>query len=216
MFKSKTMEVSFHKEIKPQHKGTKQLFNNPVLEKLSRTHIAIPLSLYAIISAAFMYYGIANEGLGVLKVIALFFAGMLAFTLAEYLMHRYLYHHEPTTEKGKKFIYTVHGVHHEFPKDKDRLAMPPLLAFVLIAILYFIFELMMGSAVFGFLPGFIIGYSLYLFVHYAVHAYAPPKNFLKVLWVNHGIHHYKEPDRAYGVSSPLWDVVFGTLPDAKK
>jgi sterol desaturase/sphingolipid hydroxylase (fatty acid hydroxylase superfamily) len=210
------MEVSFHKEIKPQHKGTKQLFKNPIVERLSRTHIAIPLSLYAVIAAGFMYYGVAVVGLSVLYTIAMFFVGTLAFTLAEYLMHRYLYHHEPTTEKGKKFIYTVHGVHHEFPKDKDRLAMPPLLALVLIAILFYLFSFLMGKAVFAFLPGFIIGYSLYLFVHYAVHAYAPPKNFLKVLWVNHGIHHYKEPDRAYGVSSPLWDVVFRTLPESKK
>jgi sterol desaturase/sphingolipid hydroxylase (fatty acid hydroxylase superfamily) len=210
------MEVSFHKEIKPQHKGTKQLFKNPVLEKLSRTHIAIPLTLYAIIAVGFLVYGTMFIGLAPLKLAALFVGGLLTFTLAEYLMHRYLYHHEPSTEKGRKFIYTVHGVHHEFPKDKDRLAMPPLLAVVLIVILFSLFYLIMGEAVYGFLPGFILGYSLYLFVHYAVHAYAPPKNFLKVLWVNHGIHHYKEPDRAYGVSSPLWDVIFGTLPESKK
>jgi sterol desaturase/sphingolipid hydroxylase (fatty acid hydroxylase superfamily) len=210
------MEVSFHKEIKPQHKGTKQLFKNPVLEKLSRTHIAIPLTLYAILSIGFIVYGAIVIGLSVFQLAGLFVAGLLSFTLAEYLMHRYLYHHEPSTEKGKKFIYTVHGVHHEFPKDKDRLAMPPLLALILIVILFSLFYLMMGNGVYGFLPGFILGYSLYLFVHYAVHAYAPPKNFLKVLWVNHGIHHYKEPDRAYGVSSPLWDVIFGTLPESKK
>jgi sterol desaturase/sphingolipid hydroxylase (fatty acid hydroxylase superfamily) len=210
------MEVSFHKEIKPQHKGTKQLFKNPVLEKLSRTHIAIPLTIYAMVAIGFLAYGIMVIGLSILGLIGLFIAGLLSFTLAEYLMHRYLYHHEPTTEKGKKFIYTVHGVHHEFPKDKDRLAMPPLLALILIVILFSLFYLVMGTSVYGFLPGFILGYSLYLFVHYAVHAYAPPKNFLKVLWVNHGIHHYKEPDRAYGVSSPLWDVIFGTLPVSKK
>jgi len=210
------MEVSYHKEIKPRPKGTKQLFNNPILEKLSRTNIAVPLTLYGIISIIFLYFGIAEMGLGISSTIGLFFIGLISFTLAEYLMHRYLYHHEPTTEKGRNFIYTVHGVHHEFPKDKDRLAMPPLLAVILITILYFLFEFFMGANVFAFLPGFITGYSLYLFVHYAVHAYQPPKNFLKVLWVNHGIHHYKEPDRAYGVSSPLWDVIFRTLPESKK
>ncbi len=210
------MELSYHNEIKPRPKGTKKLFNNPILEKLSRTNIAIPLSVYGIISLAFLYYGIAQMGIGILMTVGLFFVGLISFTLAEYLMHRYLYHHEPTTDKGRHFIYTVHGVHHEFPKDKDRLAMPPLLAVILISVLYLIFELFMGANVFAFLPGFITGYSLYLFVHYAVHAYQPPKNFLKVLWVNHGIHHYKEPGRAYGVSSPLWDVIFRTLPESKK
>jgi sterol desaturase/sphingolipid hydroxylase (fatty acid hydroxylase superfamily) len=210
------MSQSYHKEIKPRPKGTKQLFDNPLLEKLSRTHIAVPLTMYAVLSAAFLYYGVANMGLGILAITGLFAIGMFSFTLAEYLMHRYLYHMEPTTESRKKFIYTVHGVHHEFPKDKDRLAMPPLLALLIITILYFLFDAVMGVYVFGFLPGFIIGYSLYLFVHYAVHAFQPPKNFLKVLWVNHGIHHYKEPDKAYGVSSPFWDYIFRTMPESKK
>jgi sterol desaturase/sphingolipid hydroxylase (fatty acid hydroxylase superfamily) len=210
------MSQSYHKEIKPRPKGTKQLFDNPLLEKLSRTHIAVPLTMYAVLSAAFLYYGVANMGLSIWTIAGMFAIGMFSFTLAEYLMHRYLYHMEPSTESRKKFIYTVHGVHHEFPKDKDRLAMPPLLALLIITILYFLFEFVMGVYVFGFLPGFIIGYSLYLFVHYAVHAFQPPKNFLKVLWVNHGIHHYKEPDKAYGVSSPFWDYIFRTMPESKK
>ena len=32
---------------------------------------------------------------------------------------------------------------------------------------------------------------------------------------HHGIHHYRNPDRGYGVSSPLWDYVFGTMEKEK-
>ena len=70
----------------------------------------------------------------------------------------------------------------------------------------------MGDFVFAFLPGFLVGYASYLFVHYIVHAYAPPKNFFKALWVNHSIHHYKDNTVVFGVSSPLWDYVFRTMP----
>jgi len=70
----------------------------------------------------------------------------------------------------------------------------------------------MGDFAYVFLPGFLMGYAGYLFVHYIVHAYQPPKNFFKILWIHHGIHHYKEPERAFGVSSPLWDLVFRTMP----
>ena len=41
-------------------------------------------------------------------------------------------------------------------------------------------------------------------------------NFLKTLWVHHAIHHYKDDTRAYGVSSPLWDWILGTMPDRSK
>jgi sterol desaturase/sphingolipid hydroxylase (fatty acid hydroxylase superfamily) len=38
-----------------------------------------------------------------------------------------------------------------------------------------------------------------------------PKNFVGVLWTNHALHHYGDPHTMYGVSSPLWDYVFGTV-----
>jgi sterol desaturase/sphingolipid hydroxylase (fatty acid hydroxylase superfamily) len=31
----------------------------------------------------------------------------------------------------------------------------------------------------------------------------------------HMHHHFKTPNKRFGVSSPLWDYVFGTMPDAK-
>jgi sterol desaturase/sphingolipid hydroxylase (fatty acid hydroxylase superfamily) len=120
------------------------------------------------------------------------------------------------TEARKKLQYTMHGVHHEYPKDKDRLAMPPLLSITLATILLLIFRVILGDFVFAFLPGFLVGYALYLSVHYMVHAFQPPKNFLKALWVNHGVHHYKDGEIVFGVSSPLWDYVYGTMREKKK
>ena len=49
-----------------------------------------------------------------------------------------------------------------------------------------------------------------------IHVYQPPKNFFKTLWVNHGIHHYKNADVVFGVSSPLWDYVYGTMKEKEK
>jgi len=121
-----------------------------------------------------------------------------------------------TTVFRKRLQYVIHGVHHEFPKDKDRLAMPPLLSVTVATLLLLLFRLFMGDLVFAFMPGFLIGYAGYLFVHYIVHACAPPRNFLKALWKNHAKHHYKDGDAAFGVSSPLWDYVYGTSPKKTK
>lgn len=200
------------KEKKPANNGTKQLSSNPLIERLTRTHISIPITLFIAYSAALLYWSAVNTSLATLTTISLFFTGLLTFTLVEYLMHRYLFHMDVYTATRKKMQYIMHGVHHDYPKDKDRLAMPPFASLTIATILLFLFRFLMDDYVFGFLPGFLTGYAGYLFVHYIVHAFQPPKNLFKTLWVHHGIHHYKDNERAFGVSSPLWDFVFRTMP----
>ena len=197
---------------KPSNTGSGQVFENPFLEKLTKTHISVPLTVFAILSTSLMVYGFIEGYLTVVNSIVLFIGGLLGFTLIEYIMHRWVFHLQPKTPKQEKFAYKVHGVHHDFPKDKDRLAMPVPLSLLLSTGFFFLFKLMMGNLVFGFLPGFLIGYASYLGVHYMVHAFQPPKNVFKILWVHHAKHHYKEPERAFGVSSPFWDQIFRTMP----
>jgi sterol desaturase/sphingolipid hydroxylase (fatty acid hydroxylase superfamily) len=202
---------TLEKVIRPKNKGTK-VYPNPVVEKLTRTHIAVPITMFVIFSAVLLFIAFTQTQIAPLSTIGIFVIGFLLFTLIEYFVHRYVFHMHTDTKTKEKIQYAFHGVHHEYPKDKDRLAMPPLASGILATVFYFSFRALMGDFVYAFLPGFVLGYSSYLFVHYAVHAFQPPKNFLKILWVNHGIHHYKDHDRAFGVSSPLWDFVFRTLP----
>jgi sterol desaturase/sphingolipid hydroxylase (fatty acid hydroxylase superfamily) len=197
---------------KPKHNGTKQLFDNKLLESLSRTHIAVPLIIFTLYSGGLLYWSATNTSLETGTIVGLFFIGLFVFTLVEYCMHRYLFHMNTYTEARKRIQYKFHGVHHDFPKDKDRLAMPPILSVTISTTLLFLLRLVMSDFVFAFLPGFLMGYAGYLFVHYIVHAYPPPKNVFKTLWIHHGIHHYKYPEKAFGVSSPFWDYIFRTMP----
>jgi sterol desaturase/sphingolipid hydroxylase (fatty acid hydroxylase superfamily) len=199
----------------PKNKGTKQLFKNPVLEKLSRTHISVPLTIFFIYASALLYWSITHTSLSAVTTILLFVTGFICFTWVEYMTHRYIFHMGTFTKTREKLQYTVHGVHHEFPKDKDRLAMPPLLSITVATLLLLLFRLVMGDFTFAFLPGFLVGYAFYLAVHYMVHVYQPPKNFLKALWINHSVHHYKHGEYVFGVSSPLWDYVYGTMKEKK-
>ena len=202
--------------MRPNHKGRAQIFENPFLERLTRTHVALPISIFVIFAIGLIYYGITHSFIGVIEAVALFFAGWLLFSLLEYAAHRFIFHMETNTPAKARIQYTFHGNHHEYPKDKERLAMPPIVSVFVSSLLFFVFKLIFGQFVFGVLAGLLFGYAMYLFVHYAVHAYAPPKNFLKTLWVHHSIHHYKDPNVAYGVSSPLWDYVLGTMPKKPK
>lgn len=195
---------------RPKNTGTRPLFDNPILEALSRTHIAVPITMWLTLSAFLGWYAFTYTDMSTGLITGLFTAGLFVFTLFEYVLHRYLYHLEPTNETRAKIQYTFHGIHHEFPKDKTRLAMPPALAIFVAAFFFGVFFLLMGEAAYAFFPGFLVGYSGYLAVHFIVHAYAPPKNIFKWLWINHSIHHYKNPESNYGVSSPMWDYIFGT------
>jgi 4-hydroxysphinganine ceramide fatty acyl 2-hydroxylase len=201
---------------RPDNHGSAQMFQNPVLEKISRTHISIPLILFFSVASVSLYYAITTTLIGLGIGALLFLGGFFAFTFVEYMMHKHFFHMEPDTPIKDKLQYTVHGVHHDYPKDKDRLAMPPFVSLAYALIFYGVFTLIMGDYALYFLPGFVIGYASYLGVHYLVHAYQPPKNFLKILWVNHAVHHYKDPDAAFGVSSPLWDYILGTMPKKEK
>ena len=202
-------------KILPKNKGTQKLFQNPILEKLTRTHIAVPLTIFTVFSAALLVWSVTHTTLSASTTIGLFLLGVIAFTWVEYMVHRHVFHMKTYSALREKLQYTMHGVHHEFPKDKDRLAMPPLLSVTIATILLLLFRVAMGDLVFAFLPGFLVGYAAYLVVHYMVHAFAPPKNFFRVLWINHGSHHYKNGELIYGVSSPLWDYIYGTMREKK-
>jgi len=209
-------EFATKKPVGKKIGDTTQVFENKILERLSRTHILVPISILTAFSVYLLYYSLNHNLLSVTATASIFVFGVLLFTLVEYLVHRYVFHMEPTTKRKEEIVYKFHGVHHDFPRDKDRLAMPPLVSSTIVAILFVILRYTLGVYTFAFLPGFVIGYCSYLGVHFIVHAYQPPKNFFKHLWIHHGIHHYKDQERAFGVSSPLWDFIFGTMPARTK
>ncbi|PWJ44362.1 sterol desaturase family protein [Sediminitomix flava] len=193
-----------------------QLFDNKLLEYLTHTHAYVPISIFLVGSIGMIFYGVYENLISPISCLAAFISGWLLFTWVEYAAHRFVYHMPETTQFRKDLTYKFHGVHHDFPKDKSRLAMPPIVSTVLASLLFVMFTFLMGNWTYGFLPGFLTGYATYLLIHYIVHSYRPPKNFLRVLWVHHGIHHYKDPERAFGVSSTLWDHIYGTMPIQKK
>jgi sterol desaturase/sphingolipid hydroxylase (fatty acid hydroxylase superfamily) len=203
------MEANAEK-VRPKNTGTRPLFDNPILEALSRTHIAVPITIYLVTATVLGWYAFTYTDMTAGWIGTLFFSGILVFSLIEYATHRGVFHMETNTSLKAKIQYTFHGIHHEYPKDKTRLAMPPAMAVFVGLALFSVTFLLLGEASYAFFPGFLVGYSGYLFVHFIVHAYKPPKNLFKWLWINHAVHHYKSHEKNYGVSSPLWDYVFGT------
>jgi sterol desaturase/sphingolipid hydroxylase (fatty acid hydroxylase superfamily) len=200
------------KNFKINNKGSARLFSNKILERLTRTHFLIPVTLYYLCSLAMIAYAFYITGSTWLSLLIFFPVGFIFFTLIEYLIHRFIFHFNVKNEREMELQYNIHGVHHEFPRDKDRLVMPPVLSIVIAFLFFVLFTFLLGSSGYLLFAGFSAGYSTYLLIHYFIHARKAPRNFLKYLWVHHSLHHYSSIETAFAVSMPFWDYLFGTMP----
>ena len=187
-----------------------RLFDNALLDKLSRVHWSVPLFVYAPVIAAFGLLSLAMMTPG--KALALFAVGYFIWTLIEYFGHRYLFHWEFPGAFGRRIHFLIHGVHHDHPDDPLRLVMPVLLSGPIMIIAWFVATLIFGSVLrFPALAGFIAGYLAYDMVHYYTHHAKPTSRLGQTLRRLHLMHHFRDHDKGFGVSAPYWDYVFGTL-----
>lgn len=201
---------------KIHNKGQARLFQSQYMEMLTKTNPIVIWCMYIPIMAFMLYKGFNSMEISVLKVSAIAVGGMLFWTLFEYIMHRFAFHFLADSQRAKKFVYIIHGNHHEYPRDKERLFMPPVPSLIITAVIFSLYYLIMREYALFFFPGFVFGYLLYGSMHYAIHAWNPPYPWMKPLWRNHHLHHYKNDHQGFGVSTTLWDRVFGTMFDLKK
>jgi 4-hydroxysphinganine ceramide fatty acyl 2-hydroxylase len=190
---------------------TPRMFRSNFMEFFSRVHWTVPLWTYIPVIAVFLYVATVSYGLPPLTAFVFFTLGIFVWSFTEYMLHRFVFHYEPSTEWGRKIHWTFHGVHHDYPSDPLRLVMPPAVSFPLATLFYFLFYLALGHArVAAFMPGFILGYLFYDISHYAVHHFPIKGAVFGRLREHHMRHHFQSPDRGFGVSSALWDFVFRT------
>lgn len=186
-----------------------RLFENPLLDKFSRVHWTMPLVVY--IPIVVLLAWLSLRAFSPLMVIAAALVGYFIWTLIEYFGHRYLFHAELPGTWGARLHFLIHGVHHVHPSDPLRLVMPPLLSAPIMLIALLVTDLLFGLPLgLPFLMGFIIGYICYDMVHYYVHHANPKTRLGLTLRRLHMLHHFRDPERSYGVSAPWWDYVFKT------
>lgn len=193
---------------------TIRLFKNPVLEYFSHIHPVTPIIVFVPFLIVLSYFGFGEVGL--LNGIISFVIGILLWSLMEYVIHRWAFHYHPKSEPGKKIHFLVHGIHHDYPRDSTRLVMPLLVSIPLAIVFYFLFDALFGTYHFTIFSGFIFGYVSYDSIHYATHHFDMKGKTGKFLKTYHLRHHYGDDHTAYGVSNPLWDYVFGTVPQQVK
>lgn len=126
--------------------------------------------------------------------------------------HPPLYRWLPDNRVGLTLHFLLHGVHHYLPMDKYRLVMPPTLFVVLatpfwkLAHAIFYWHWHTATAVFC---GGIFGYICYDLTHYFLHHQNLPL-WYRELKKYHLAHHFLDYELGFGVTSKVWDRVFGT------
>jgi dihydroceramide fatty acyl 2-hydroxylase len=139
--------------------------------------------------------------------------GVFSWTLLEYVLHRYVFHFKPNpkSELQRDASWLIHGIHHDYPWDRDRLVMPPTVTALIAVAVWFLFKFL-GRAEHAWMAGLVGGYVWYDLTHYYLHHAAPTTRFGKWLRRYHLVHHFQTPDVRYGITTPLWDHVFRTYP----
>ena len=192
----------------------RQLFESDFLNFFSRVHPAIPAVVFV---PGDRRDGVARRRPRLRRLAAgpaHASAGSAIWTLTEYWLHRLVFHWEPDNAFGRRMHFIIHGIHHDHPNDKLRLVMPPAVAIPLAALFFVAFCADLRHA--GRLPALRrlhrSATSSTTTRTTTCTTSCPSPNFGKRLREQHMRHHFQDHRYGYGVSSPLWDVVFRTLP----
>jgi sterol desaturase/sphingolipid hydroxylase (fatty acid hydroxylase superfamily) len=189
-----------------------RIFRNSMVEALfSKAHPVMPVVWTAPFMALGFYRGVVEGRSGAWGTFGLFLVGVLIWSLLEYVLHRGLFHWEGKGPSGKMLSFMLHGYHHEFPDDRMRLVAPPLMLFVLGAVVGVLHYLVFGGQYWAqVFAGVTVGYVAYDWTHYYTHHFHPRSGLGAWLRRYHLRHHFQEERARYGISSPLWDLVFRT------
>lgn len=139
--------------------------------------------------------------------LASFVAGLLGWTLLEYAIHHWLGH----LPKGRILISSEHFAHHRdilyfTPlRMKVRGAVPVLGAAALV-----VAGTCGLTAAFGSVAALALGWTAYERLHQSIHVHGPRNAYSRWAVRHHLSHHFGLPGANYGVTTPIWDVVFGT------
>jgi dihydroceramide fatty acyl 2-hydroxylase len=187
------------------------MFETPLIERFSRIHPVTPF-LFWLPVVGYLGVRTVQHGVGLPAAFATFLAGVLVWTLAEYVLHRYLFHYLGPSAWQRRMHFVIHGVHHDFPQDSDRLVMPLGASVPLGTAFYLAFRVLFGHVYADPLfMGFALGYLAYDGTHYAIHHFRMSSRYGRWIKRHHMIHHHTGVAARWGVSSPLWDWVFGTM-----
>lgn len=196
--------------------GSLRMFESDLMESMSHIPWWLVLVVWVPIVAALLLVATLGEadlalGLPLAAAGAWFALGLFLWTFTEYVLHRFAFHYRPRSAFGRRLHFLAHGIHHLDPWDGTRLVFPPVAGLLIAAAIFGLVRLALPLApAMATMAGLLTGYIAYDMTHYYTHHGRPRNRVGKYLKRYHLAHHHKEPERLFGVSNPLWDLVFRT------
>lgn len=190
------------------------LFDSPYLEVFTKTAWWVIPLIWVPVTLMIFLYSILYQGMNLGNAIVCYLIGIFLWSLLEYILHRFVFHIDYNLPDNKYMLvlhYLLHGIHHAFPMDHNRLVFPPTLAIGIMYTLFKIYQLLFDEFACPFFAGTMTGYIAYDLTHYFLHHVTPSSEYFKFLKKYHVMHHYKSPELGFGVSQHFWDKVFGTM-----
>jgi sterol desaturase/sphingolipid hydroxylase (fatty acid hydroxylase superfamily) len=170
----------------------------------------VPALLFGPVIVGALLYAVAHVALWVL--VGAFLGGLLGLTLLEYSLHRFVLHRPVGVARASRIAaFLQHGYHHVYPNDEGRLVLPPMVTipFALLVVAAYALLLPVGAAAAAF-AGTATGYVAYDSMHWWLHHGRAKSRVGRWLKRYHLLHHHHHEAGRFGVSTPLWDFVFGT------
>ena len=143
-------------------------------------------------------------------------AGAATWTLLEYAMHRFLGHDRRTFPNPFGNEHTRHHSEGDYFAPTWKKALVAAGAFVVVGALAAVVAGLAYGPVYAL--SFVVMYATYELFHRRAHTHRGTGAYGRYLRRHHFHHHFVNPRSNHGVTSPLWDWVFGTLekPDCIK
>ena len=195
-----------------QRHSSARMFESEFLETCSKIHPITPFLVYAPIVVGSLGFGlirgITTPLLATLSVVG----GFLIWCLMEYSLHRFFFHWEGNGPWTRRLHDIIHGYHHRYPDDPLRLVMPLGASIPLgIAVAGLLWWLDRPAVALPLFAGIVMGYLVYDYTHWAVHARPPVTAWGTQLRAHHMAHHFAAPDKNFGISHRWLDAIVGTL-----
>ncbi|HYW74038.1 MAG TPA: sterol desaturase family protein [Pyrinomonadaceae bacterium] len=181
----------------------------------------MPVAARTRFTTSYLYAGVvlcfglvaARAGFLSWRTLPLLAGGLFSWSLFEYVMHRFIFHYQARSRLGQKFLYHAHVGHHVNPLERSGVSSSLIMGLPIGAAYWLLAWAATGSwlAALWLFIGLAAGFFGYKWVHFQCHHRRSRLRVLRYLRHYHLLHHYKTPELRFGVTSPLFDLVFGTF-----
>ena len=182
-------------------------------QQVDRFQLYKPFIFYTVVISVMQFAVVRGGASSIASAAGLFVVGLLTWGLYEYAVHRWVLHREPKREGFNLPGNLTHLSHHADPNSLQRLnvqlgeSVPVCVAYVLLA------WALTGNwqAATHLFTGLIAGYFFYEYLDFQAHHGTSRGRLTRYFRKYHLQHHHFDATVRFGVTSPLFDYIFGTF-----